>query len=79
MDYHKELEKLETKINDQKIEKAKLEERQTQLKKQKEQLLNQLKELNIPINNLDVEINKLENEIRKEIEKCTGLLNNESS
>ena len=75
MDYQKELTNIEAKIETQKLEQAKLEERKRQLTEEKNKILEELKEQNIKPEELEEIIEELEISIQQEIEKCQKILN----
>ena len=76
MDYQKELINIESKIETQKLEQAKLEERKRQLTEEKNKILLELKERNIKPEELEEIIEELEISIQQGIEKCKQILNN---
>lgn len=69
MSYQEQLNTLEKKIESQKIHKAKLEERLSNIEKEEAKLK---KEVNIE--DLDKEIQTLEEDIKRGIEQCENLL-----
>lgn len=75
MDYQKELSNIESKIETQKLEAAKLEERKRQLTEEKDKILAELKEQNIKPEELEEIIEELEVSIQQEIDKCKKILN----
>jgi putative cell wall-binding protein len=76
MDYKVEIEKIQTKLEAKKIEKARLEERTKSLTEEREKILVQMKELNInSLEALNKEIFHLDKELQDEITKCSQILN----
>jgi hypothetical protein len=77
MDYKNELEKIESQIETQKLEKVKLLERKRQLEEEKVNIVQELKELGIrEDSDLETIIQELEAEIELGIEKCQNILKN---
>lgn len=75
MDYKVQLEEIKKKVEEKKVEKAKLEERLDSLKKEQEKLLAQMKELGINSpDELQTEIEKLEATIQLGIKECLDVL-----
>ena len=74
MNYSEELNKIETKVNNAKIQKAKLEERQRSLNEERTKILEELKTAGITEEQLADKINSLEIELQTEIEKCQEIL-----
>jgi len=70
MNYKKELDNIQSKIESNKIEKARTEERLNQSEKEKKNILAKLKEEGIKEEELQSIIADLEITIQKEIEKC---------
>lgn len=69
------IQKLESTLNNNKVELAKLEERKKGLSEEKEKYLAQLKELKVDEDNLEITIIDMEQELNKEIEKIENELN----
>jgi chromosome segregation ATPase len=73
-DYKKQFDEIQETINNKKLEKAKLEERQENLLKEQKQIHEDLKELGVTSDELEDVISKLEEEIKGELEKCQKTL-----
>lgn len=73
-DYKKQFDEIQETINNKKVEKAKLEERQENLLKEQEQIKKDLEELGVTSSELEDVISKLEEEIKGELEKCQKTL-----
>lgn len=77
-DYKKELEYIKSKLAEDKIKKAKLEERLENLQKEQKEIWKELKE-KYDISDketLESKIKKLEEEINKEISQCKEVMKN---
>lgn len=74
-DFKKQFDDIQETINNKKVEKAKLEERQENLLKEQKQIQEDLKELGVTSDELEDVISKLEEEIKGELEKCQKTLN----
>ncbi len=74
MDYKTQLATIEKTVQDQKLEKAKLEQRQKTLLEEKQQLLDDLTELGIEEKDLEAWLKNQETEIDKKIKKVQELL-----
>ena len=70
MNYSEELLKIEKRVEEAKINIAKLEERLANLEKEEVKITKELKEQDIDPNTLTEEIEKLEKEIQEGIEQC---------
>lgn len=70
MNYSEELIKIEKQVEESKINRAKLEERLTNLEKEEVKIKRELKELDVTSANLETEIEKLDKEIKEGIEQC---------
>ena len=75
-DYKKQFDEIQETINNKKVEKAKLQERQENLLKEQKQILEDLKELDVTSDELEGVIADLEKDIKEELEKCNKTLNN---
>jgi len=75
MNYSEELIKIEKQVEEAKINRAKLEERLTNLEKEEAKVKRELKELEITSDKLVEEIEKLEKEIQEGIAQCQKSLN----
>lgn len=73
-DFKKQFDEIQETINNKKVEKAKLEERQENLLKEQKQIQEDLKELGVTSDELEAVISKLEEEIKEELEKCQKTL-----
>jgi len=74
-DFKTQLDDIKKKINDKKIEQAKLEQQLEDLTKEKKDLDTQMADLGIKdIASLKEEIGKLETELIEELEKCQKML-----
>ena len=69
MDYIEKITTLEKQNSSNKIEKAKLEEREKGLKEEKQKILDSLKELGIKEEDLQSKIDELENTLEQSIEE----------
>ncbi|MHA2012743.1 MAG: hypothetical protein ACTSWG_10290 [Candidatus Helarchaeota archaeon] len=65
---------LEKKVNDNKIEQAKLEERKETLEEERKEILEKLKEFDIDEEDLEIKIIDMETELDKEIKKIENEL-----
>jgi len=74
MDYKNELSKIEKTIENNKLEKARLEERKKKLDEDKELLFSQLKDEGITYEQLESKIKELEEQIKEGIEKCQQII-----
>ena len=75
MDYIKSINNLQKKIENNKIESAKLSEREENLKEERKKLIDELKVYEISESDLESEIKRLEDEVSTELKKCEKLLN----
>jgi len=75
MNYSEELIKIEKQVEEAKINKAKLEERLTNLEKEQVKVEKEIKENDSTPENLIEEIEKLEKEIQEGIAQCQKQLN----
>ena len=75
-DYKKQFDEIQETINNKKVEKAKLQERQENLLKEQKQIQEYLKELDVTSDELEGVIADLEKDIKEELEKCNKTLNN---
>jgi len=75
MDYIKSINDLQKKAENNKLEQAKLSEREENLKEERKKLINELKVYEISESDLESEIKKLEEEVETELKKCEKLLN----
>ena len=73
-DYKNDFENLVKEIEEQKVQRAKLEERLENLQKEEKQIQKDLKELDVTSDELEDVISKLEGEIKEEMEKCNKTL-----
>ena len=73
-DYKRQLEQIESDVQNKKLEKAKLEERIRQLEEQKEQILGELEGLGITEVELDGFLEKEEKKIKEGIDRCKMIL-----
>lgn len=74
MDYTAELSKIEQTVNNAKLEKATLEERQRKLIEEQTKILEELKKEEITEDKLEENIDNLEVSIQKGIEECQEVL-----
>ena len=74
MNYIQQINDLQKKVENAKLEQAKLQEREKNLKEEKEKILNELKVFDIVESDLDGEIAKINEELEKELEKCQEIL-----
>ena len=74
MDYKEELQDIEKKVNESKIERAKLEERLAQITKDETEVLEGLKTEGIKPEDLESTLNQLEFEIQEGLDKCKKIL-----
>jgi len=74
MDYKEELDKIEKDVNEKKIEKVRLEERQKALGIERDDILKELAELGVSLDELDSYLEKEEKEIKEGIEECQKIL-----
>lgn len=75
MDYIKSINDLQKKVENNKIESAKLSEREENLKEERKKLIDELKVYEISESGLESEIKRLEDEVSTELKKCEKLLN----
>jgi predicted nucleic acid-binding Zn-ribbon protein len=76
MNYIEEINKLQKQMDSNKIEQAKLQEREKTLQEEKEKILKELAIYEIKENDLEGEIIKINEEIEKELNKCKTILGN---
>lgn len=74
MNYIEKINTLQKQVEDTKIEKAKLQEREQTLKEEKEKLLKELEVYNIKEDDLEGEISRISDEIETEIKKVEDIL-----
>lgn len=74
MDYRKELEIIEERYNNKKLEKAKLEERKRKLEEDKKKVLQELEEEGFLEEELEKDIKKLEKKLIEGITECQKIL-----
>jgi len=74
MNYIEKINTLQKQVEDTKIEKAKLQEREQTLKEEKEKLLKELEVYNIKEDDLENEISRISAEIETEIKKVEDIL-----
>ena len=74
MNYIDEITKIQKQIDSNKLEKAKLEEREKGLKEEKEKLIADLTVYEIKEDDLEGEIAKLDEEIQQELSKCKEIM-----
>jgi len=74
MNYKEELSKIEKTVEENKLEKARLEERTKKLEEDKALLMSQLKDEGIGYGELVVKIKFLEKEIEEGISECQKIL-----
>lgn len=74
MNYKEELDTIEKKVNLNKTEKIKLEERKKHLQEEKDKIIAELKGMKIEESELETLILDLEVEIQTQIEKCKEIL-----
>jgi uncharacterized coiled-coil protein SlyX len=75
MDNYKEkLNLIKSKIEENKIEKAKLEERTHNLEEEKQEIMVALAEKELTIDKLSDKVAELKKEIEEQLEKCSDLL-----
>ena len=72
--YIEQITNLQKQVEQNKIEQAKLQEREKTLKEEYDKLLVELKVYNIAETDLDKEIIKLDEEIKKELNICSEML-----
>jgi len=75
MNYIKTINDLQKKIENNKLEQAKLQEREENLKEERKKIVDELKVYEISENDLEGEIKRLEEEVETELKKCEKLLN----
>jgi hypothetical protein len=75
MDNIQKIQSLEKKNSDNKLELAKLQEREKTLKEEKEKIVVILKELNLNESDLVAKIKELENDLNKQIEEIDKEIN----
>jgi len=73
-EFKKQFDDIQESINNKKVEKAKLQERQENLLKEQKQITEDLKELGVTSDELDDVLSKLEEEIKEELAKCQKTL-----
>lgn len=73
-DYIQQITQLQEKVDNSKLEQARLQERQRTLQEEHKKILQELKVYEIEEQNLDKEINQLQIFIEEEIKKCINLL-----
>ncbi len=73
-DFKKQFDEIQETINNKKVEKAKLQERQENLLKEQKQIHEELKELDVTSDELEGVIADLEKEIKEELAKCQKTL-----
>lgn len=73
-DYINQIEQLQKQVEQNKIEQAKLQEREKSLQEEKTKILEELRIYEISEGNIEVEIQKLETQIKEELEKCSNLI-----
>lgn len=74
MDYIKTINDLQKKVESNKLEQAKLQEREKTLKEEKGKLIEELKVYEISENDLEGEIKRIEEEMEQELKKCEEIL-----
>lgn len=74
-DYKEKFDKLQESVNDKKLEKAKFEERLTNLENEEKQINEDFKELDVSKDEVNSILETLKNEIDQEFEKCQKSLN----
>jgi len=74
MDYIKNITDLQKKVEANKLERAKLSEREENLKEERKKLVDELKIYEISESDLEGEIKRLEDEVETELKKCEELL-----
>jgi chromosome segregation ATPase len=74
MDYIKKITELEKKVQDNKVEVAKLEERKKNLSEEREKLLSELSKTEVKEADLEITIIDMEQELMKEIERLENEL-----
>jgi len=74
MDYKEELQNIEKKVNESKIERAKLEERLAQLTKEETETLQELEKEGVKVEDLESTLNQLEFEIQEGLDRCKKIL-----
>lgn len=74
MNYVQQINDLQKKIENTKLEQAKLQEREKTLKEEKEKILEELKVYDITETDLEGEIANIEDEINSELSKCEEIL-----
>ena len=74
MNYIDEITKLQKQIDSNKLEQAKLSERQKNLKEEKEKLIKELSVYEIKEEDLENEIAKLNKEVEEGLEKCKEMM-----
>ena len=74
MDFAKELQSLDKQIQDQTLQKAKLEQKITTLNEERTKLLEELAKEGIAENDLEQFIGNLEMELETAIEECKGMI-----
>lgn len=75
MDYIKKITDLEKKVQDNKVEIAKLEERKKALSEEREKVLAELSTTKVKEDDLETKIIDMEQELMKEIERLENELN----
>jgi chromosome segregation ATPase len=74
MDYQRELEQIQSTVEEKKNEKIRLEEKKKQLDTQKSEIIEELASEGLTAEKLQEEIDKLTKDIESEIEKCQEIL-----
>ena len=74
MNYAEQLSKIEKNVEDSKLEKATLEERQRKLQEEHTKILEELKKEEIAEGKLEETIEEIEVSIQEEIKKCQKIL-----
>ena len=74
MDYINEITKLQKQIDSNKLEQAKLSERQKNLKEENEKLIKELSVYEIKVEDLEDEMTKLNKEVEEGLKKCKEMM-----
>jgi len=74
MDFKQEIERITQVVEKNKLEKAKLEERQRNLVEEKDELVAELKEHDLTEDTVDAWLVEKEEELTKDIEECKQIL-----
>jgi len=72
--YIEQIQNLQKKVEENKINNAKLQERSENLKEERKKLIDELKVYEITESDLEGEIKKLEDEVETELKKCEEML-----